>query len=73
MIEPRIHEEPYAIGVGEITENDNGTYTYEVHMSDAASATVTELGLKLIFYCAATGTDIQDALDWILKQEGKDD
>jgi hypothetical protein len=66
MTEPQIHKAPYAIGIGKITEHEDGSATYEIHMSSEASAAITELGLQLVFYCAASGTDIQDALDGIL-------
>ena len=59
---------PIHIGVEKVTENEDGSATYTFHMSDEASETVAELGLKMILYCGVTRTDIEDVFEWILEQ-----
>lgn len=59
-------EAPIRIGVEKVVENEDGSATYTFHMSDEASETVKELGLKMILYCGVTRTDIEDVFDWIL-------
>lgn len=59
---------PMLLGVEKVVENEDGSATYTFHMSDEASETVKELGLKMILYCGVTRTDIEDVFDWILQQ-----
>ena len=65
--------EPYAIVIDKVTDHEDGSAGITVTMSDQAQASVIELGLHLIFTCAAAKVDIQDALNGIVKRGGKDD
>jgi hypothetical protein len=49
--------------VTKLTEHEDGGATIELDMDDATAALVQELGLKLLIYCGATGTD----LDYVFK------
>ena len=62
-------EEITYIGIEKITEHDNGDATYTFQMSDKASENIQELGLKLILFCGATQTDLQDVFDWIMSDK----
>lgn len=64
--------EPFAIVVDTVTDHEDGSAGITVTMGDAARDSVIELGLQLIFTCAAAKVDIQDALKMIL-QKGQDD
>jgi hypothetical protein len=46
-----------------VTEREDGSATVEFDMDDATAALAQELGLKLLLYCGATGTD----LDYVFK------
>ena len=66
-------EEPFYLGVEELTEHEDGSATYTFHMDDSASKSVTEIGLKFILYCGVAQVDIQDVFDWVLAQgKGQD-
>ena len=49
--------------VTNLTENADGGATIEFDMDDATAKLAQELGLKLLIYCGATGTD----LDYVFK------
>ena len=66
-------DSPFEIVVDKVTDYEDGSAGITVTMSEKAQASVIELGLQLIFTCAAAKVDIQDALNGILKQGGKDD
>jgi hypothetical protein len=53
------------IGVEKVTEHEDGSATYTFHMDNDSRNSLANEGLKLILYCAATQTDIQDVYDWI--------
>ena len=61
-------EAPMLIGVEKVVENEDGSATYTLHMSDAASEEIQALGLKMILFCGVTRTDIEDVFEWILEQ-----
>lgn len=66
-------DEPFYIGIGEvISENEDGSATYEIHMSDDARDKLTELGIQFIMHCAASEMDIQDAFKMILGETTDD-
>jgi len=46
-----------------VTEREDGDVTVEFEVDDTTTALVQELGLKLLIYCGATGTD----LDYVFK------
>lgn len=66
MAEPKIHEEPFAIGIERVEEYEDGSATYHFICSEEASEKVQSIGMELILYCAAVNMDIQDALNLIL-------
>ena len=45
------------------TEHEDGSATCTLDLDDKTAALVHELGLKLLLYCGATGTD----LDYVFK------
>ena len=49
--------------VTNLTEHENGDATIEFEMDDTTAALAQELGIKLLIYCGATGTD----LDYVFK------
>ena len=55
--------------VTNLTENEDGSATIEFDMDDTTVALVKELGLKLLIYCGATGTDIEYVFNSILGKE----
>lgn len=65
--------EPFAIVVDTVTDHEDGSAGITVTMGDAARDCVVELGLQLIFTCAAAKVDIQDALKMILERGQMDD
>lgn len=67
------NKEPFALGLEIVKEHEDGSADYTVHMGDAARDELTEIGLTFVLYCAASGMDIQDALDMILQQGDSDD
>ena len=52
--------------VTNITENQGGDATVEFDMDDSTVALAQELGLKLLIYCGATGTNVDCVFDSIL-------
>ena len=52
-----------------VTEHEVGGATIEFDMDDTTAALAQELGLKLLIYCGATGTDIEYVFDTILGNE----
>jgi hypothetical protein len=52
-----------------ITELEDGSATIEFDMDDTTAALAQELGLKLLIYCGATGTDLDYVFDSILGKE----
>lgn len=56
------------IGVEKVTEHEDGSATYTLHMSDAARDKLAREGLELVLYCAATETDLQEVYDWLEKK-----
>ena len=55
-----------------VTEREDGDVKVEFELDDTTTALVQELGLKLIIYCGATGTDLDFVFDSILGR-GQDD
>ena len=54
-------------------ENVDGTATVTFDVDDTTAVLAQELGLKLLIYCGATGTDIDYVFDSILGKEDKHD
>ena len=46
-----------------VTEREDGNVTVDFELDDTTTALAQELGLKLLIYCGATGTD----LDYVFK------
>ena len=55
--------------VAGITEHEDGGATIEFDMDDSTAALAQELGLKLLIYCGATGTNVDYVFDSILGKE----
>lgn len=55
--------------VTNLTEHEDGGATIELDLDDTTAALAQELGLKLMIYCGATGTDIDYVFDSILGKE----
>ena len=55
--------------VTNLTENEDGGATIEFDMDDTTAALAQELGLKLMIYCGATGTNIEYVFNSILGKE----
>ena len=51
-----------------VTEREDGDVKVEFELDDTTTALVQELGLKLIIYCGATGTDLDFVFDSILER-----
>tara|TARA_B110000902_G_scaffold125142_1_gene146057 strand:- start:2150 stop:2347 length:198 start_codon:yes stop_codon:yes gene_type:complete len=49
--------------VVEFDENEDGNFTCVFDLDEKTTALAQELGLKLLLYCGATGTD----LDYVFK------
>ena len=49
--------------VVELDENEDGNFTCVFDLDEKTTALAQELGLKLLLYCGATGTD----LDYVFK------
>jgi len=60
-------KEPFHIVVKEVVDNPDGGATYSFDIGDEARDNLANIGLEFVLYCAATGTDIQDAYNLILK------
>jgi len=56
-------EEVGHMKVTNLTEHEDGSATVEFDMDDTTAALAQELGLKLLIYCGATGTN----LDYVFK------
>jgi len=56
------------IGVEKMEEHDDGSATYTFDLGDDASKLVQEVGLKFVLYCAASGIDVESALNMILEK-----
>lgn len=62
----------FTITVVDIKETEDGGATYSFHLDENAKVKLAEVGLEFIITCAATGTDIHDALTgivWLSKSE----
>ena len=55
--------------VTDYKEHEDGSATVTFDMDDTTAALAQELGLKLLIYCGATGTDIDYVFDSILGKE----
>jgi hypothetical protein len=62
-------EEVGHMKVTNLTEHEDGSATVEFDMDDTTAALAQELGLKLLIYCGATGTDLDFVFDSILGRE----
>jgi len=62
-------EEVGHMRVTNLTEHEDGSATVEFDMDDTTAALAQELGLKLLLYCGATGTDLDFVFDSILGRE----
>ncbi|AYP28080.1 hypothetical protein HWB26_gp19 [Lentibacter phage vB_LenP_ICBM2] len=59
-------EEVGHMKVTDVFEHEDGSATMTFDMDDATAALAQELGLKLLIYCGATGTDLDCVFDSIL-------
>lgn len=55
--------------VTKLTEHEDGGATIEFDMDDTTAALAQELGLKLLLYCGATGTNVDYVFYSILERE----
>lgn len=55
--------------VTKLTEHEDGGATIELDLDDATAALTQELGLKLLIFCGATGTNVNYVFDSILGRE----
>jgi len=55
--------------VTDYKEHEDGTATVTFDVDDTTAALAQELGIKLLIYCGATGTDIDYVFDSILGKE----
>ena len=55
--------------VTNLTEHEDGGATIEFDMDDTTAALAQELGLKLLIFCGATGTNVDYVFDSILGRE----
>ena len=51
-----------------ITEHEDGSATFDFDLDDTTIALAQELGLKLLIYCGATGTDLDYVFKTILER-----
>jgi hypothetical protein len=63
------NEEVGTMKVTALTEHEDGSATVEFDMDDTTAALAQELGLKLLIYCGATGTNLDFVFDSILGKE----
>lgn len=56
------------IEVTEVKEHENGDATYVFEMDDDSAKIATELGLKLLLYCSASGRSTQEVLDSLVQE-----
>ena len=54
--------------VTELTEHEDGSATYSFELDDKTAALAQDLGLMLLIYCGATGTDVDYVFKDILGQ-----
>tara|TARA_R110000796_G_scaffold170000_2_gene286852 strand:- start:6937 stop:7140 length:204 start_codon:yes stop_codon:yes gene_type:complete len=54
------------------TEHEDGSATCTFDLDDSTAAIAQELGLKLLIYCGATGTDLDYVFKDILGQTTDD-
>ena len=54
-----------------LTEHEDGSATCSFDLDDKTTALAQELGLKLLIYCGATGTDLDFVFSSILGEEDK--
>lgn len=59
----------FTIIVTDVEEHEDGGATYSFHLDENAKVKLANIGLEFVLTCAATGTDIQDALNGISKGE----
>ena len=52
-----------------VTEREDGNVTVDFELDDTTTALAQELGLKLLIYCGATGTNLDFVFDSILGKE----
>jgi len=52
-----------------VTEREDGDVTVDFELDDTTTALAQELGLKLLIYCGATGTNLDFVFDSILGKE----
>jgi hypothetical protein len=62
-------EEVGTMKVTDLTEHEDGSATIEFELDNTTTALAQELGLKLLIYCGATGTDLDFVFDSILGRE----
>ena len=55
--------------VTNLIEHEDGGATIEFDMDDTTAVLAQELGLKLLLYCGATGTNVDYVFDSILGRE----
>ena len=61
------------IGVEAVEEHEDGSATYSFHYDEGTRDKLASFGIELIIVCAAYGWDIQDALDSLKKEKGRND
>ena len=49
-----------------LTEHEDGSATFTFDLDEKTTSLAQELGLKLLLYCGANGTDIDSVFDNIL-------
>lgn len=62
----------FTITVTDVKEHEDGGATYSFHLDEKAKVKLAEVGLEFVLTCAATQTDIHDALTgivWLSKSE----
>jgi len=60
------------IGVEKVEDHEDGSATYTFELDEEATRLVQEVGIQFLLYCGASGVDVQDALDMILKMGQND-
>ena len=63
------NEELGTMKVTALTEHEDGSATVDFELDDTTTALAQELGLKLLIYCGATGTNLDFVFDSILGRE----
>lgn len=54
--------EGFYIGVEEVEEHEDGSATYQFHISPEAKDSLADIGTEFVLVCAAYGWDMADAL-----------